>query len=193
MDKKELRKKRQAILREIDRLEYKRCAKCIGSISQSAQMHCNCHAAKKIRKLGEDYNDLTLVSKQKRLDDMQEELTRNGISLDLYRRLREAEVDVRRIQKMSGLSQHEFMQWRTEHNLVRSRVDYPEPIEVRVQKAGLTVELYKQHSQAGMLDLEIRKLYDISETALYKFKKEHNLTLGRGMLTGRNRASGGMK
>lgn len=81
MDKKELRKKRQAILREIDRLEYKRCAKCIGNTTTSEQMHCGCHAAKKIRKFGEEYSSLTVTSKQDRLNQIVEEFNHKGLTL----------------------------------------------------------------------------------------------------------------
>lgn len=184
MDKKELRKKRQAILREIDRLEYKRCAKCIGSISQSAQMHCDCHAAKKIRKFGEEYSSLTVTSKQDRLNQIVEEFNHKGLTPELYRRFREAEISIKEIGKLIGWDQRKLNEWRSENGFaLRDKApskSYTRPHACDAEGNGLTLDGYKNAKKIGYSDKEIRDKYRLSQPALHKFKKKYGLLLPKG-------------
>ncbi|CEG23151.1 hypothetical protein BN1080_02095 [Planococcus massiliensis] len=199
MDKEELRLKRQAILREIDRLEYKRCEKCMGNTTTNEQRNCNCHAAKKIRKFGEEYSSLTMTSKQDRLNRIVEEFHRKGLTPELYRRFREAEISNKEIRKLIGWDERKLNEWRNENGFaLRVKKPSQSPIQVKAidaEENGLTLAIYKNSKKIGFTDKEIREKYRLSQTALVKFKTKYNLMLPPGKHAKRlpRQISGGVK
>lgn len=190
MDKLTIKKKRQEILRKIDQLESQRCEECASGAASSEQILCGCHAATKIRKLGEEYSDLNHVNNQLKVENLHKELKRKGLSPELYLRMREAGIKIKDIIQQLNWSRSMFTEWQIENGFHKTQKELPKPVVAELVKETITLEAYLDSKRLGFSDKEIRGRYGMSEPALFNFKKENGLNAPRGKYVRHETVSG---
>ena len=121
---------RQRILHRIDRLENQRCKKCDSHNYNAADIHCKCHAATEIRKLGEQLIGLTAKRRKGALDVKVQRIRKQGLTLESYRELRETELSNQQIMKAVGISEPKFYEWKA-----RALGGSPTPPQLKPQLA----------------------------------------------------------
>lgn len=175
MDKLEMKAKRQFILKQIDAQELKRCAKCHHDTPGSGDIHCGCHAAKKIKQLGDQLITLSSESRKRKMNSIVKRVNAEGLTQNDYRLLREMGMPVDMILKISSMTASDFSDWRK-----RSNDGYTETAAERVARRGITIEGYKQLKKSGLNDKEIESRYDLFENDIYKFKLTQKIKTRRG-------------
>lgn len=157
MDKLEMKAKRQEILKGIDAQEKQRCEKCRVSTLNTAMVHCGCPAAVEIRNLGAQYEKITSDSRKGRVQEVVEEVKREGITIDTYRKLREYDLNDTQVYKLTGINKTAFYIWKAENALTRGTLE-GETVEPRkpraYEKYGAT-ELDVIKAQANGIDLSV--------------------------------------
>lgn len=181
---KATREERRDILRQIDRLEIKRCAKCVGYVPHGDPMRCKCPTAKKIRKLGDQLIAISARTRQGRMDALIKQAQDEGLTLEIYYALREAKMHHKQINRLISMTQSEYHQWRYDHGLVenakRVHPDENKRSGKVAERKGLTVDGYLNAKKLGYLDKDIMRKYEINSWSLRKFKMVNGLYEQRG-------------
>src|SRR5690606_21580497 len=156
-----VRHERQRILQEIDKLEIGRCRECSGSALNDAKMNCGCGAAVAIRKLGDALIATTRHTRKKRIAVYLKQAVDNGLTVELYRDLRELDVDIKALRQELGWTVKQITEWRRENGLYESKVtEAPEVVKRKgniAEQIGLTLDAYLNAKKIGYLDREIRR------------------------------------
>lgn len=118
--KKDIKTQRLEILAKIDVLDKERCEKCIGGQNTNEEMNCNCPAAVKVRKLGKEYASLATEVREKRMKALINELKCNGLSVELYQKLRETELTDKQIIAKSKMNKRDFVEWKADMKLTKT-------------------------------------------------------------------------
>lgn len=168
MNKAEMKTKRQAVLRKIDVYQLELCNKCRTNIASISIPNCGCHAATKIRKLGDELIYLTSITRKERLDKIKNELTKKGLTKEIYNSLRENGLKTFEIMELAGMSKTEYKNW---HSSFIEQMETENAMK-RVGLKKLTVEKYNQHKEEFMKDKEIVEMYNLTKHDLWQFKKE---------------------
>ncbi|MFC3212705.1 hypothetical protein [Planomicrobium okeanokoites] len=151
----ETRHERKRLLAQIDKLEITRCAECKNTPSTQKMVHCDCHSAVEIRRLGEALVATSRKTRQHRVDGYIEEALKNGLTLEIYRLLREFEMTGREIQKAVGMTQKGLTQWKIDNGLIAGtktvdRENVPKGKHARTDSYGLTPYHFKVAEKNGI-------------------------------------------
>lgn len=120
MNKVEAKAKRQEILAEIDVQEKRRCEKCSVSTLNKAMVHCQCSAAKEIRRLGKQYESIAIKAREGRQQVVIEECKEKGLNMRTYLTLKEMGMIDKAVYKALGIKQEELVEWKYENGLTKN-------------------------------------------------------------------------
>jgi len=124
-NKIEMRKKRLWILAEISRLDGLRCDLCTDEIEGNSlgnRTNCDCAAAVKVRKLGEQLSNL--VSNRKKIEfqlppkPKAEGLTVETLTIDIYKKFKTSNMTDTQIMRELKVGTKKFHKWKRENGLM---------------------------------------------------------------------------
>lgn len=146
--KSEAKMKRLAILKRIDAWEKERCEVCGGAYANTNEStHCKCAAAVAIRELGVQYEDISKASREGRIEALIDEIKADGLSVEVYRKLRENHLNDLQIFRAAGIPKTTFNLWKFDAGLTgrpsfgKEEIGTPEYTKPReYEKYGVTKE-----------------------------------------------------